>query len=136
MFSHSTQIRVRYGETDQMGFLYYGNYAQYYEVGRVEALRSIGVSYADLESKHQILMPVREMKIKFVKPAIYDELVTVETNIKTLAKKTITFNVKIFGAEGDLKNRAEVVLCFIDANSKALLDCPSFIMKKLEKYFD
>ena len=66
----------------------------------------------------------------------HDELLTVQTNIKTLAQKTITFNVKIFGAEGDLKNRAEVILCFIDANTKALLDCPSFLMEKLETYFD
>ena len=136
MFTHSTQLRVRYGETDQMGFLYYGNYAQYYEVGRVEALRSLGVSYAELESKHNILMPVREMKIKFIKPALYDELLRIETTIKTLAEKTITFNVKIFGEKGDLINRAQVVLCFIDAETKALLDYPPIIKEQLKSYFD
>jgi len=136
MFSHRTLIRVRYGETDQMGFLYYGNYAQYYEVGRVEALRSLGLSYAELESVHNILMPVREMKIKYIKPALYDELLTVETSIKTLAQKTITFNVKIFGENGDLINRAQVVLCFIDADSKALIEYPPLVLEQLKSYFE
>jgi len=136
MFSHRTQIRVRYGETDQMGFLYYGNYAQYYEVGRVEALRSLGLSYAELESVHNILMPVREMKIKYIKPALYDELLTVETSIKTLAQKTITFYVKIFGENGDLINRAQVVLCFIDADSKALIEYPPLVLEQLKSYFE
>ncbi|MEL6987285.1 MAG: thioesterase family protein [Bacteroidota bacterium] len=101
MFTHTTQIRVRYSETDKMGFLYYGNYAQYFEVGRVEALRSLGVSYADLEDKHGIIMPVRSMKSKFIKPALYDELLSIETSIKQIPDKTITFNVKVFGANGD-----------------------------------
>lgn len=135
MFSHKTQVRVRYGETDPMGFLYYGNYAQFYEVGRVEMLRSLGIRYADLESKHDLLMPVREMHIKFSQPALYDELLTIETSIKRLPEKTITFNVRIFNEAGHLINRAEVILCFIDKKTKAWVPFPALIKEKLTKYF-
>ena len=72
MFTTETQIRVRYGETDQMGYLYYGNYAQYYEVGRAEMIRSVGLTYASMEKEHGTLMPVMSLNMRFVRPALYD----------------------------------------------------------------
>jgi len=81
LFTHSTQIRVRYGETDQMGFLYYGNYALYYEVGRAEAIRSLGFTYRQLEDMG-VMMPVVELNSQYFRPALYDDLITVETTLK------------------------------------------------------
>ena len=74
MYLSETSVRVRYAETDKMGFLYHGNYAQYYEVGRVEMIRSIGLSYRDLEEKVGVGMPVMMMDTRFVRPAYYDDL--------------------------------------------------------------
>ena len=91
MYQHETEIRVRYGETDQMGFVYYGNYPLYYEVGRVEALRNLGLSYKEMEADG-IALPVRKLEINYYKPALYDHLLRMETKIEEfqgarLAKK-------------------------------------------------
>ena len=83
MYTSETNIRVRYAETDQMGVVYYGNYAQYYEVGRVESIRQLGFSYADLE-KTGVIMPVVEMHSKYLRPALYDNLLTIKTTLKEL----------------------------------------------------
>ena len=85
MFTCNTKIRVRYAETDKMGFVYYGNYAQYFEVGRVELLRSIGLSYKSLEEMN-IFLPVTKFKIKYLKPSFYDDLLSIETTINEIPK--------------------------------------------------
>ena len=79
-FNHTIQLRVRYGETDQMGYCYYGNYAQYFEVGRVETLRSLGLSYKQLENEG-FMLPVSEFSVKYKSPAFYDDLLSIETTI-------------------------------------------------------
>ena len=89
MFISTTQIRVRYAETDKMGYVYYGNYAQYFEVGRVEGLRDLGLSYKKMEDEG-ILLPVVEFQIKYLKPAYYDDLLTIKTTI-TLVKGALIF---------------------------------------------
>ena len=91
MYTHEFQKRVRYGETDQMGYLYYGNYPQYYEIGRVEMLRSLGLTYKAMEEEQGILMPVVSMNIRYVRPAHYDELITIRTTLRQLPGKFITF---------------------------------------------
>ncbi|MFN4257142.1 MAG: acyl-CoA thioesterase, partial [Saprospiraceae bacterium] len=96
MYAHETQIRVRYGETDQMGYLYYGNYASYFEVGRVETIRSLGVSYKELEEVHGIWLPVVSLEQKFVRPAFYDDLLTVRSEIREVPDTHITFHVEVF----------------------------------------
>lgn len=83
MYTHSTKIRVRYSETDQMGYVYNGNYAQYYEVGRVEMLRSLGMTYGSMESSG-VMMPLLELKCKFIRPAFYDQELTIKTTVKEL----------------------------------------------------
>ena len=83
MFSNTTKIRVRYAETDQMGYMYYGNYAAFFEVGRVEMLRSLGMTYKSMEDSG-IIMPVAEMKCKYIKPALYDEEITVKVIIENM----------------------------------------------------
>lgn len=135
MFVQETKIRVRYGETDQMGYLYYGNYAEYYEVGRVEALRALGVTYRDMEAKYQVMMPVMSLEMRFVRPALYDELLTVRTTIKEYPLSTIVFDMEIFNENNKLVNGGRVKLCFIDASTRRRIDTPSILLESLKPYF-
>jgi len=136
MLSHTTHIRVRYGETDQMGYLYYGNYAQYYEVGRAEMLRSLGFSYKELEEKHGIMMPVMSLDMRFVRPAKYDENLAVITTLRKLPKKEITFHVEIKNEKGKLVNGGRVKLCFVDQLSNKTIPTPPFLLSLFKKHFD
>ncbi|HRU61004.1 MAG TPA: thioesterase family protein, partial [Bacteroidia bacterium] len=90
MYQHETRFRVRYGETDRMGYVYYGNYATYYEVGRVEALRSLGFSYRSLEDSG-VLLPVSDFSVRYRKPAYYDDLLVLTTYITALAGVRLHF---------------------------------------------
>lgn len=135
MFRHETEVRVRYGETDQMGFLYYGNYALYYEVGRVEALRSIGVIYKQLEQDHDLWMPVLSSASEFLKPAFYDEVITIKTEIRKMPEARISFHYKLYNQGGELINTGLVTLCFLRAGSGKPIRVPEFIKKKLDTYF-
>ena len=90
MFTHNHQIRVLYGHTDQMGYVYYGNYSVYFEVGRVEGLKELGVSYKELED-NGIMLPVLEYTIKYFKPAYYDDLLTINTVIEDISGSRIFF---------------------------------------------
>jgi acyl-CoA thioester hydrolase len=135
LYSHSTQIRVRYGETDQMGYLYYGNYAEYFEVGRVELIRSLGLTYKDMEEIHGIWLPVVSLEQKFVRPAYYDELLTIKTEIRVKPEAFIVFHVTIFNEKNKIVNNGRVRLCFFDAKSKKTINAPLFLTEKLEEYF-
>ena len=132
MLMHEYQKRVRYGETDQMGYLYYGNYAQYYEIGRVEFLRSLGMTYKSLETEHGVMMPVKNMEVRYLRPAEYDDLLTIKTTLKDLTEKDIYFYVEIFNEEGKLVNGAKVRLMFIDAISKKAIPTPQVLIEKLQ----
>ena len=135
MFSHTTEIRVRYGETDKMGYVYYGNYMLYYEVGRVEAIRSLGMTYKSLEDTG-IIMPVTHLNSKFIRPALYDDLLTLVTTIKERPEKQIIFNVEIFKQGGILINIGEVKLCFINTLTGTKISAPPIMLKKLRPYFE
>ncbi|MEL6925426.1 MAG: thioesterase family protein [Bacteroidota bacterium] len=135
MFQHRTQLRVRYGETDQMGYLYYGHYASYYEVGRAEMIRSIGLSYRAMEEEHKILMPVMSLNMRFVRPALYDELLTIQTTLKKLPDRTITFHMEIHNEQGELVNGGTVKLCFLDATTKESRPAPDYLIEQLKPYF-
>ena len=136
MFSHETKIRVRYGETDQMGYLYYGNYGQYYEVGRAEMIRSVGISYRDMEAEHGTLMPVMSLNMRFVRPALYDELLTVKTTLRKLPNRTITFHHEIFNEKNKLVNGGSVKLCFVDAATNKSVPAPDYLLEKLIPFFE
>ena len=112
MFSSSTQIRVRYAETDQMGVVYYGNYATYFEVARVEALRDLNISYKGIENDGYI-MPVIHFEISYKKPAHYDELITIKTTIKEIPKARIQFNYECYNDKNELLNTASTTLAFV-----------------------
>ncbi|MCC7466113.1 MAG: acyl-CoA thioesterase [Saprospiraceae bacterium] len=131
MYSFETQIRVRYGETDQMGYLYYGHYAQYYEVGRVETIRSLGTTYKELEEVHGIWLPVVSLEMRFVRPAFYDDLLTVRTEIRELPDEHITFHMEIFNEKRKLVNAGRVRLCFFDPKLKKVVKAPAYLLEKL-----
>jgi len=134
MYTTETTIRVRYAETDRMGYVYYGNYAQYFEVGRVEALRQLGMSYRALEDSG-ILLPVIDYAAKFLKPAFYDDLLTIKTTIPDLPQVRIKFLYETFNLNGDKLNEAETTLVFINkGNNKPCSPPPDFI-KEIKKFF-
>jgi acyl-CoA thioester hydrolase len=135
MFSHDFQVRVRYGETDQMGYLYYGNYAMYYEIGRVELIRSLGLTYKEMEEQYGVMMPVMSLQMRFVRPALYDELLTIRTTLRTLPESTITFHVEIFNEKKKLVNGGSVRLCFVDMASNKTVAPPQYLIDKLRPYF-
>ncbi len=136
MFQHDCKIRVRYAETDQMGYVYYGNYAGYYEVGRVEALRSLGLSYRKMETDLNIMMPVLSMQMRFVRPGLYDDLLTIRTIIRKLPNQFINFNVEIYNEQAELLNGGSVKLGFIDATTRESTVAPAVLVNGLATYFE
>ncbi len=133
MFSHEMDIRVRYGETDQMGLVYYGNYCLYYEVARVEAIRSLGITYRSLEESG-ILMPVVRVESKYIHGAQYDDLIRVRSTVPELPDRFITFRVEMF-RDQQIIHQAKVVLCFRDAVSGKRMRTPPTIIDKLAPYY-
>ena len=113
MFVHDITLRVRYGETDQMGYVYYGNYAEYLEVGRVEALRTLGFPYRRLEEEG-VMLPVRELAVRYHAPARYDDLITVRTFIDELPTARIHFRYEVRSAANELLTEASTTLVFVD----------------------
>jgi acyl-CoA thioester hydrolase len=136
MFQHETQVRVRYGETDPMGYVYYGNYALYYEVGRVEMLRALGLTYSNMEAVHRIMLPVMSVQMRFVRAAHYDELLTVKTTLRKMPTDTMTFHVEVFNARGKLCNGGSVKLCFVDMTTQKTIPAPTYLTDKLQPFFD
>lgn len=135
MFTHEFTKRVRYGETDQMGYVYYGNYAQYYEIGRVEMLRSLGLTYKDMESELGIMMPVASMQIRYLRPARYDELIRIRTSLHELPGKYINFHVELYNEEDRLINAGEVRLCFVDMKTGKTTEPPEKLVEALRPHF-
>jgi len=136
MYTTDFQKRVRYGETDQMGYLYYGNYAQYYEIGRVEMLRSLGLTYKEMEEEQGVMMPVLSLQMRYVRPAFYDELLTIRTTLRRLPDQFITFHVEIFNEKNKLINGGSVRLCFVDKKSNKSIFTPNNLIDKLRPFFE
>lgn len=136
MFQSTTQVRVRYGETDQMGYLYYGFYAWYYEVGRVEALRELGVRYRDIENDGTLLV-VAEMNAKYLKPAKYDELITIRTLIEQKPKLGfIHFKCELLNESDDIVNIGKVKIICVQEKTRQRTAVPKKIINALSPYFD
>jgi acyl-CoA thioester hydrolase len=131
MFISETTLRVRYAETDQMSYVYYGNYAQYYEVGRVEALRQLGTSYRQLEESG-IMMPVVSMNINYKRPALYDDILTIKIIIKELPTTKMKFEYEIYNHEGVLINTAETILVFVNRSNMRPCRCPQWFVDLFE----
>lgn len=135
MYTSSTQIRVRYGETDQMGYLYYGHYALYYEVGRAEAIRQLGFTYRELEEMG-VMMPVVELKAQYLRPALYDDLITVNTILKELPQDPkIAFHSELYNEQGHLLNKGVTTLVFYDMAAKKKVLMPQPLLECLSPFF-
>ena len=131
-----TTHRVRYAETDQMGYVYYGNYAMLYEIGRVEMLRELGLSYAVMEREMGVMMPVMSLNMRFVRPGRYDELLRITTTLRELPGQTITFHVEVHNEAGKLVNGGSVKLCFVDTASGKAVSAPDYLLAKLRPHFE
>lgn len=134
MYKSETKIRVRYADTDQMGYVYYGKFAEYYEVARTEMIRDLGFSYKEFEEQG-IMLPVSEMKIKFYRAAHYDELLTLVTRLVEMPTARIRFVCEIFNEEGQKLNEGEVSLVFSNAITRRPSRPPEDLIKKLKPYF-
>ncbi|KAI9443770.1 4-hydroxybenzoyl-CoA thioesterase [Russula earlei] len=135
MYESETQLRVRYAETDQMGIVYYGNYAQYFEVGRVESIRGLGYTYKTMEEEG-VIMPVIELNIKYLRSAMYDDLITVKTTVRELPDNhRIEFFQEVFNEQGKLLTTGKVVLYFLDAKTRQKTTMPHTLKEKLLPYF-
>jgi acyl-CoA thioester hydrolase len=134
MVQAETTLRVRYGETDQMGFVYYGVYAQYYEVGRVEAMRSLGLSYKEMEDSG-ILMPVINLTVNYKKPALYDDEVRIVTTVKDIPTLRITFHYECFNQKNELLNNGTVTLVFLDKQKNKPTLPPQWFLDAFMKKF-
>ncbi|WP_064196358.1 MULTISPECIES: thioesterase family protein [Emticicia] len=134
MYSFDYHYRVRYADIDQMGYMYYGNYAKLYEIGRVEALRSLGLRYRDLEETG-IIMPVYENKSRFIAPAKYDNLVTIRVIIKEMPKVRIIFNYEIFDEQETLLHTGETTLVFVKTSNNRIATCLKEITDRLLPFF-
>ena len=134
MFTSSTNLRVRYAETDKMGYVYYGNYATYFEVGRVEGLRSLGFSYKQMEDKG-IMLPVLDFQIKYFKPAFYDDLLTIKTTITEIKGARIHFEYETLNEKNELLNKGTTTLVFINIATNKPCAVPDWFLEKSKKYF-
>lgn len=135
MYTSETKVRVRYAETDQMNIVYHGNYAQYFEVGRVEAIRQLGFSYKDLEATG-IIMPVIEWTAKFVRPAHYDDLLTIRTTLKEWpVNHRIEFLQEVYNERGKLLTTGNVLLYFLRAKTMEKTNMPPEMEEKLRPWF-
>lgn len=134
MFSHQTTFRVRYAETDRMGYVYYGTYAQYFEVGRVEALRSLGLSYRRME-EDGVMLPVHDLKVEYHKPAHYDDLLTLRTTIISMPAVRIVFAYELFNEAGVLLTNALTTLVFIDRATNRPCRAPAELLALLAPHF-
>ncbi|EKF55390.1 4-hydroxybenzoyl-CoA thioesterase [Galbibacter marinus] len=128
--TNKINIRVRYSETDKMGVVYHGNYAQYLEIARVEWLRSRGISYKELENSG-VMLPVVSLQINYKKSARYDDLLTVELELLRSPGVKIEFDYKIWNEDNQILAEANTVLAFIDANTFKPIRCPEYILENL-----
>ena len=124
-------FRVRYAETDQMGVVYHGNYPQYLEMGRVEWLRSLGISYKSME-ENGIMLPVISLQMNFKKSAVYDDLITVVTKLKKIPSVKIEFDYEIYNEAQEILMEANTVLAFIDMKTNRPIKCPDYVLRKIE----
>ena len=134
MYVSETTVRVRYAETDRMGYVYYGNYTQYFEVGRAEALRQLGTSYKEMEERG-VMLPVYTCNLKYLKPAYYDDLLVIKTTIKELPKARINFDYEVYNQKNELLNVGSTTLVFISIETMKPCPAPESFMEKIKKFF-
>lgn len=134
MISSKTEVRIRYSETDKMGYVYYGNYAQFFEIGRTNMLREHGMTYREMETEG-IMLPVRSMQVRYHSPAFYDDLLTVTTYMRKMPTKRIEFDHEIHNEAGKLVVSGKVELVFVSGKTRRPTDAPKYFVDKIEEYF-
>jgi acyl-CoA thioester hydrolase len=136
MFSTQTQVRVRYAETDQMGVVYHGNYFEYFEVARAESIRQLGFTYADME-KLGVIMPVIEVQCRYLRPARYDDLLTVKVILKELPlHHEIRFFHEVYNEKQELLATANIILYFMEAKTMKRTGMPAQLLEAVQRYFN
>ena len=135
MIVTETKIRVYYEDTDQMGVVYYGNYARYYEIGRTEMIRDLGFTYRQMEEMN-IMLPARSLKINYLKPARYDDLLIVRTIVDTIPKVKFPIKTEIYNEQGELINSGEVVLVFYNSKTNRPTSAPKFFIDEMIRLFN
>ncbi len=135
MFSYQHQLRVRFGDTDKMGYVYYGNYPYYYEQARAEAIRSTGISYKQIEETG-VIMPVTRMSIKYARPAFYDDLLTVTAYIDEMPGRVITWRYTIHNQHGELLNEGDTSLVFVKVDDNKPTRAPKLLTDSLQRFFE
>ena len=132
-YTHKHYLRVRYSETDRMGYCYYGNYASFLEIGRVELLRSLGISYKSLED-NGVMLPVSEFQVKYISPAYYDDMLLIETKISAIKGVRIYFDYFIYNDNQKLLATAKTSLVFISSMSKKPISPPKELLSIIQSY--
>lgn len=135
MYVSETAVRVRYAETDQMGYVYYGNYAMYYEIARVEALRNLGLRYKSLEEEEKVMMPVLENYSKYIRPARYDEELKIIVKMPEWPGTRVRFEYEIYNESDELINIGKTTLVFVDMNSGRPCKSPDSFLQRLAPFF-
>jgi len=131
MYTNKTEIRVRYGETDQMGVVYHANYAQYFEVGRTEWLRQFGMTYRDMEEQG-IMLPVISLQITFKSSARYDDQLQIVTTLSKKPTASISFDYQLLNKANEVLATGATVLAFIDMKKNRPTRCPAYLLDKLQ----
>ena len=130
MKNYTTFVKVRYAETDQMGFVYHGNYAQYLEIARIEWLQDLGISYKSME-ENGVMLPVHQLEITYKKSARFDDLLRVETSLRNIPTVRIVFDYKIYNQKKELLTIASTELIFVNIQTGRPIKCPDYVLEKL-----
>ena len=133
MITSETKIRVRYDEVDKMGYVYHGNYAKYYHISRTELLRRIGISDKELEN-HNVILPVTEMSIKYIKPIFYDDIIIIKTSLLNLPTSRLIFHHEVRNHNNEVINKADSTLAFVDINTRMPMRAPQLIVNKIKSH--
>ena len=130
MKSHTSYVKVRYAETDQMGVVYHGNYAQYLEIARIEWLAALGISYKKMEEEG-VMLPVYELNLRFKKSAKFDDVLRIETKLSKIPGVRIEFTYEIYNQHEELLTEASTTLIFMSIEQNRPIKCPQYILDLL-----
>ena len=133
MIISESKIRIRYDEVDKMGYVYHGNYAKYYHISRTDLLRKIGISDKELEEKN-ILLPVIEMSIKYIKPIFYDDIIIIKTLLGNIPTSRLEFQHEVRNHNNELINQAKSVVAFVDIHTRKPLKAPQLVVNKIKQH--
>lgn len=131
--STETKVRVRYSETDQMGVVHHGNYAQYLELARIDWLEKLGASYKTME-ENGVMLPVLELSLKYLKSAFFDDEITIKTILRETPSVKITFDFEIYNQKKDLLTTGFVILVFMNSSTKRPIKCPQYLLDKIASH--